>query len=124
MRFMPDYGFAHNTDDIDWITRLGAEPSANWIVVTGDQRIRKNIAERKAWIQAGLKAFRAGPCLSENTRPSVLRCPALAMARNGEVHIACSTGLDVRDVNQPQNWICASRGPVIILSYRASVDIA
>jgi hypothetical protein len=57
---MPEYGFAHNTGDIDWITRLSADP-AQWIVVTGDQRIRKNIAERAAWIRAGPKAFVLAP---------------------------------------------------------------
>ena len=57
VRFMPEYDFAHNTDDVDWIARLGAESAANWIVITGDQRIRKNLAERTAWVRAGLKAF-------------------------------------------------------------------
>jgi hypothetical protein len=40
VRFMPEYGFAHDTADIDWITRLSTD-AADWIVVTGDQRIRK-----------------------------------------------------------------------------------
>jgi hypothetical protein len=56
VRYMPEYGLAHDTADIDWIMRLSAD-SADWIVVTGDQRIRKNFAERAAWIRAGLKAF-------------------------------------------------------------------
>lgn len=56
VRDMSDYGFAHNTPDVDWITRLGADQSV-WIVITGDQRIRKNLAERAAWIRAGLKGF-------------------------------------------------------------------
>jgi hypothetical protein len=56
VRFMPDYGFTHKTDDVDWITRLGSD-AASWIVITGDQRIRKNEAELRAWIRAGLKAF-------------------------------------------------------------------
>lgn len=60
VRFMPEYGFAHNTDDIDRITRLSTD-AAEWIVVTGDQRIRKNIAERAAWIRARLKAFVLAP---------------------------------------------------------------
>ena len=60
MRFMPEYGFAHDTKDVDWITRLGSDP-ANWIVITGDQRIRKNEAELRAWIRAGLKAFVLAP---------------------------------------------------------------
>ena len=40
VRFMPEYGFAHDTKDVDWITRLGSDP-ANWIVITGDQRIHQ-----------------------------------------------------------------------------------
>jgi hypothetical protein len=52
---MSDYGFAHNTADIEWIKRLGSEQ--DWIVITGDQRIRKNHAERAAWVRAGLKGF-------------------------------------------------------------------
>ena len=56
VRFMPDYGFAHNTADVDWIARLASDPAV-WIVVTGDQRIRKNLAERAAWIRAGLRGF-------------------------------------------------------------------
>lgn len=56
VRFMPNYGFAHDTKDVDWIKQLGADNDV-WIVVTGDHRIRKNLAERTAWIKAGLKAF-------------------------------------------------------------------
>ena len=61
VREMRDYGFAHDTPDIDWITRLGADSAGDWIVITGDQRIRKNKAERAAWIRAGLKAFVLAP---------------------------------------------------------------
>ncbi len=60
---MPDYGFTHSTKDVDWIAKLGSEPSAQWIVITGDQRIRKNLAERAAWIKAGLKAFVLAPSI-------------------------------------------------------------
>ena len=61
VRFMPDYGFTHSTKDVDWIAKLGSEPGAHWIVITGDQRIRKNLAERAASIKAGLKAFVLAP---------------------------------------------------------------
>jgi hypothetical protein len=54
---MSDYGFDGSTRDVDWITALGADDPADWIVVTGDQRIRKNLAERTAWIRAQLKGF-------------------------------------------------------------------
>ena len=60
VHYMPDYGFTRKTDDVDWITRLGSD-TASWIVITGDQRIRKNIAERTAWIRAGLKAYVLAP---------------------------------------------------------------
>ncbi|MCV0387564.1 MAG: hypothetical protein K5821_14275 [Nitrobacter sp.] len=60
VRFMKEFGFSHDTPDIDWITGLAAD-SSDWIVVTGDQRIRKNLAERAAWIRAGLKAFVLAP---------------------------------------------------------------
>jgi hypothetical protein len=54
---MPDYGFTHDTPDIAWILRLAEDDPKDWIVITGDQRIRRNLAERAAWIRAGLKAF-------------------------------------------------------------------
>jgi hypothetical protein len=57
VRFMSNYGFAADTKDLDWITRLGEDHGESWIVITGDHRIRKNLAERTAWIKAGLKAF-------------------------------------------------------------------
>jgi phosphoglycerol transferase MdoB-like AlkP superfamily enzyme len=53
---MSEYGFAHDTKDVDWIKQLGADNDV-WIVITGDHRIRRNLAERTAWIKAGLKAF-------------------------------------------------------------------
>ncbi|MDH2349558.1 hypothetical protein QCM80_02520 [Bradyrhizobium sp. SSUT112] len=56
VRFMPEYGLTHATADVEWITRLGSD-AASWVVITADQRIRKNEAERTAWIRAGLKAF-------------------------------------------------------------------
>ncbi len=54
---MSDYGFRHDTEDVEWITRLGADSPADWIVITGDQRIRRNLAERTAWVRARLKGF-------------------------------------------------------------------
>jgi len=42
---MTDYGFSHDTADVDWIERLAADDPPDWIVVTGDQRIRK-----KTWL--------------------------------------------------------------------------
>ena len=60
IRFMPDYGFTGATADIEWITSLGQDRPSDWIVVTGDDRIRKNRFERLAWKNAGLKGFVLG----------------------------------------------------------------
>jgi len=65
VRDMKDYGFIERTDDIDWIGRLGAE-AADWIVITGDERIRRNLAERTAWKRAGLKAFVLAPAYQKS----------------------------------------------------------
>jgi PIN like domain len=78
---MSDYGFAHDTADVDWIKRLGADQSV-WIVVSGDLRIRKNPAERTAWKRAGLKGFVLAPAYQKspiNQGASVLlwRWPAM-----------------------------------------------
>jgi hypothetical protein len=61
VRFMSEYGFKGDTQDEVWIKRLGDDVPAEWIVITGDRRIRKNMAERTAWIRAGLKAFVLAP---------------------------------------------------------------
>jgi hypothetical protein len=78
VRFMPDYGFEHDTPDVRWITQLGAEPAADWIVITGDQRIRKNKAERAAWIRAGLKGFVLAPSYQKTP---VHQCAAVLLWR-------------------------------------------
>lgn len=57
VRFMSEYGFRGSTPDEEWILKLSQDSPADWIIVTGDQRIRKNKAERIAWKKAGLKAF-------------------------------------------------------------------
>jgi hypothetical protein len=59
VRQMSDYGFEAGTDGVDWIARLGSD--GDWTVITGDQRIRKNLAERTAWIRAGLRGFVLAP---------------------------------------------------------------
>ena len=45
-----------NKPDIEWITRLGAT-GEDWLVVTGDGKIRKNRAEREAYRRANLKGI-------------------------------------------------------------------
>jgi hypothetical protein len=77
VRFMSDYSLSHKSSDIDWIARLSADP-APWIVITGDQRIRKNIAERSAWIRAGLKAFVLAP---EYQKTPVHQCASILLWR-------------------------------------------
>ena len=57
IRFMPEFGFTGATPDLEWITALGQDRPSNWIVMTGDDRIRKNRFERLAWKGSGLKGF-------------------------------------------------------------------
>lgn len=57
VRFMPEHGFDAATPDSVWIETLGRERSSGWVIVTGDDRIRRNPAERLAWRRAGLKGF-------------------------------------------------------------------
>jgi hypothetical protein len=57
VRDMSDYGFRHDTQDIEWIERLSADRPSDWIVITADDRIRRNKANRAAWLRAGLKGF-------------------------------------------------------------------
>ena len=47
--------FPANTPDIDWIESIGNE--GGWSVISGDQRITKNRAERAAWMQTTLIGF-------------------------------------------------------------------
>jgi len=47
--------FAANTKDEEWIRALGRE--GDWIVISGDYRIRKNAHEREAWHESGLTVF-------------------------------------------------------------------
>ncbi len=74
---MPEYRLSHDSADVEWIERLAADPST-WIVITGDQRIRKNIAERAAWIRAGLKAFVLAPAYQKTP---VHQCASILLWR-------------------------------------------
>ena len=49
------------TPDIEWITALAEE--GGWSVVSGDQRITKNRAERAAWMKTSLVGFFLEPAL-------------------------------------------------------------
>lgn len=47
--------FPKDVKDVDWITSLAKE--GGWIIVSGDPRITRGKAERKAWEESGLTAF-------------------------------------------------------------------
>lgn len=48
--------FHEGIPDTEWIPRLAAE-SGEWIIISGDQRIRKRPQERDIWRAAKLTAF-------------------------------------------------------------------
>jgi hypothetical protein len=45
-----------NASDSTWMEYLRAD-SSDWMIITGDDRIRRNKAEARAFRQAGLKGF-------------------------------------------------------------------
>jgi hypothetical protein len=47
--------FPKDVKDVDWIVSLAKE--GGWIIVSGDPRITKGRAEKKAWGESGLPAF-------------------------------------------------------------------
>ena len=47
--------FSPETPDLDWIRVLAED--GGWTIVSGDQRIARNKAERAAWQESGLTAF-------------------------------------------------------------------
>lgn len=63
-----------SSSDVEWITALG-EAHDDWIVVTADQRIKKNRAEREAFRRSGLKGLVLAPAyqnMSINQQASAL----------------------------------------------------
>lgn len=52
-----DCGFDGATADLAWINRLALDRPADWVVVTGDDMIRRNRGERIAWKRSGLRGF-------------------------------------------------------------------
>ena len=60
--FAPEHHFEHLRDrfspgvsDEEWLERLGLE--GGWIVISGDDRIRRTPHEREAWRRSGLTVF-------------------------------------------------------------------
>ena len=49
-----DDHFPQNTPDVDWLAEVGRR---GWIVLSKDERIRRNPLERAALEQAGVRAF-------------------------------------------------------------------
>lgn len=47
--------FKQNVDDKTWIKSLKDE--GDWIIISGDTRIKKNPHERAAWLESGLTTF-------------------------------------------------------------------
>lgn len=47
--------FAPETPDDEWLRKLGSE--GGWVILSSDDRIRKNPHLRAAWKQAGLTTF-------------------------------------------------------------------
>lgn len=47
--------FDRDTADAEWLSRLGQE--GGWVIVSGDPRIMRGRAERRAWKESGLTAF-------------------------------------------------------------------
>lgn len=55
-----DGRFVQQTSDVEWIGTLARDGEPAWIVISGDGRILKNRAERKALDEAGLLFFCLG----------------------------------------------------------------
>lgn len=49
-----DAHFPQNTPDVDWLAEVGRR---GWVVLSKDERIRRNPLERAALEQAGVRAF-------------------------------------------------------------------
>ena len=49
--------FTPNTPDVEWLKRIGNE---NWILVTRDERVRRNPAELNAFKRYNVRAFFLG----------------------------------------------------------------
>lgn len=66
----------HNKPDIEWIKYL-SESGDDWLVFTGDAKIRKNRAEREAYRRAGLKGVVLSPAYQKT---DMARCCGMIVA--------------------------------------------
>jgi hypothetical protein len=57
IRFMPEYGLRGGSTDVEWMEILSKDELHDWVVITSDNRIRKDRANRKAWLSSGLKGY-------------------------------------------------------------------
>lgn len=64
VRHARDLGL-HAKSDVEWIEHL-ASTGDDWLVVTGDGRIRKNKPEREAYHRAGLKGVVLAPAYQKS----------------------------------------------------------
>jgi hypothetical protein len=71
-----DLPLAH-PNDVEWIRYL-AQDGVDWIVITGDGRIRKNKPEREAFRQARLKGIVLAPAFQKTP---MSRCCAVLVDR-------------------------------------------
>lgn len=51
--------FTQDIPDVEWLERLGRE--GDWIIISADQRISRNPAERLAWRESHLTTFFFAP---------------------------------------------------------------
>lgn len=67
----------HNKPDTEWIEHLAAT-GEDWMVFTGDGRIRKNKAEREAYRRANLKGVVLAPAYQKT---DMGRCCGMIVAK-------------------------------------------
>ena len=54
-----DDHFPQDATDVEWLTHAGAQ---DWIILSKDERIRRNPLERNAFQQAGVRTLATLPC--------------------------------------------------------------
>ena len=67
----------HDKPDIEWI-RFLTQSNEDWLIVTGDGRLRKNRVEREAYRRAGLRGVVLAPAYQKTP---VGRCCGILVAK-------------------------------------------